>query len=59
MVDVEQRARAADVPAVDPDAVERDRDVRLAVLETIEGPQIIIAKTRAVLSQFASIDHAQ
>ena len=28
----------------------------LAVLETIEGPQIIIAETSAVLSQFASMD---
>ena len=28
----------------------------LAILETIEGPQIIIAETSAVLSQFASMD---
>ena len=27
-----------------------------AALETIEGPQIIIAETSAVLSQFASMD---
>ena len=31
----------------------------LAALETIERPQIIIAETSAVLSQFASMDHAQ